>query len=277
MRFEVSSRWRDVAVPREVAIMPDSERTTVWLIVGVTGAIALGSVLVPLRGLVSASNLAFAFVILTIVVAEMGGRAAGLATAVVSAMSLNFFLTRPYLSLTIEHPDDIVAFLALAGCGLVAAAFGRRRAHTSAAATRTRADLRVLGRTAERLVARGSLAEVLEDLRRSFGLGGLVLRRADERLVAAAPLDAASRPAPATELNPRTLFGEETAPNGIVHRLGRAGFRLPERGGRLRLPSADSMVLDVWEGGPDGLDLDERGALAVAALMIALGCSSDRL
>jgi hypothetical protein len=37
------------------------------------------------------------------------------------------------------------------------------------------------------------------------------------------------------------------------------------------------MVLDVWEGGPDGLDLDERGALAVAALMIALGCSSDRL
>ena len=108
----------------------------------------------------------------------MGGRAAGLATAVVSAMSLNFFLTRPYLSLTIEHPDDIVAFLALAGSGLIAAAFGRRRARTAEVATRTRADLRALGRTAERLATGASLEEVLEDVRRSFGLGGLVLRRA---------------------------------------------------------------------------------------------------
>jgi Domain of unknown function (DUF4118) len=256
--------------------MRDSERTMVWLIVGVGGAIALGSVLVPLRGIVSASNLAFAFIILTIVVAEMGGRAAGLATAVVSAMSLNFFLTRPYLSLTIEHTDDIVAFLALAGTGLIAAAFGRRRARTAEVATRTRADLRVLGRTAERLATHGSVAEVLEDLRRSFGLGGLVLRRGDERLVAAAPPDAASRAMPATELNPRTLIAEEAARNGMVHRLGRVGFRLPERGGRLRLQGDQPMFLDVWEGSPDGLGLDERGALAIAALMIALGRSADR-
>jgi hypothetical protein len=254
--------------------MPDNERATVWLIVGVTGAIALGSVLTPLRGSVSASNLAFAFVILTIVVAEMGGRAAGLATAVVAATSLNFFLTRPYLSLTIEHPDDVVAFLALAASSLVAAAFGRRRVRTAEVVTRTRADLRVLARTAERLAARGSRAEVLEDLRRSFGLGGLVLRRADEGLVAAAPPDAASRPAPATDLNPRTLIGKETTRNGMVHRFGRVGPRLPEQGGRLRLPGAEPMVLDVWEGSPDGLGLDERGALAIAALMITLGGSS---
>ena len=257
--------------------MRESGRTTVWLVVGGMGAIALGVVLVPLRGMVSASNLAFAFLILTIVVAEMGGRAAGLATAVVSAMSLNFFLTRPYLSLTIEHPDDIVAFLALAACGLIAAAFGRRRARTTEVATRVRADLLVLGRTAERLAAGASLEEVLEDLRRSFGLGGLVLRRGDERLVAAAPPDAANRPAPPTELNPRTLIGEETGGSGMVHRLGRAGFRFPERGGRLRLRGDDPLLLDVWEGSPEGLSLDERGALAIAALMIALGRSPSRV
>jgi hypothetical protein len=257
--------------------MRETERTTVWLVVGVMGAIALGGVLVPLRGMVSASNLAFAFIILTIVVAEMGGRAAGLATALVSAMSLNFFLTRPYLSLTIEHADDVVAFLALAASGLIAAAFGRRRARTAEVVTRTRADLRVLGRTAERLAAGASLEEVLEDLRRSFGLGGVVLRRGDERLVAAAPPDAAGRAAPPVELNPRTLIGEETGGNGMVHRLGRAGFRFPERGGRLRLPGDDPLLLDVWEGSPDGLSLDERGALAIAALMIALGGVSSRV
>jgi hypothetical protein len=251
--------------------MQESERPTVWLVLGVTAAIALGGALVPLRAAVSASNLGFLFVVLTIVVAEVGGRTAGLATAVVSAMSLNFFLTRPYRSLTIEHADDVVAFLALAACGLVAAAFGRRRARTAEAVTRTREDLRVLGRTAERLAAGAPLEGILEDLRRSFGLGGLALRGPDERLVAAAPPAAASRAVPDTELDPRTLVEAEAGAPGVLHRLGRAGFRFPERGGRLRLGGPDRLVLDVWEGSPEGLGLDERGALAIAALMVALG------
>lgn len=94
-----------VTAADEVTTMRETERTTVWLVTGVSGAIALGGLLVPLRGIVSASNLAFAFIILTIVVAEMGGRAAGLATALVSAMSLNFFLIEPYLTLTISKRD----------------------------------------------------------------------------------------------------------------------------------------------------------------------------
>jgi hypothetical protein len=63
----------------------------------------------------------------------------------------------------------------------------------------------------------------------------------------------------------------------MVHRLGRAGFRFPERGGRLRLRGDDPLLLDVWEGSPEGLSLDERGALAIAALMIALGGVSSRV
>jgi hypothetical protein len=266
-----------VTAADEVTTMRETERTTVWLVTGVSGAIALGGLLVPLRGIVSASNLAFAFIILTIVVAEMGGRAAGLATALVSAMSLNFFLTRPYLSLAIEHPDDVVAFLALAACGFIAAAFGRRRVRTAEVVGRARADLRVLSHTAERLAAGATLDEVLEDLRQSFGLSGLVLRHGDERLVAAAPPDAASRAVPPTELNPRTLIGKESDDDGVVHRLGRAGFRFPERGGRLRLRGGDGLFLDVWEGSPDGLSLDEREALAVATVMIALAGSSPRV
>ena len=73
----------------------DSE--TLWIAIGALGAMALGVALIPLRTLTSASNLAFGFLALTIVVAELGGRTAGLATAVVSALSLNFFLTEPYL------------------------------------------------------------------------------------------------------------------------------------------------------------------------------------
>src|SRR5215831_20318186 len=108
----------------------------IWMAVGGLGALLLAVVLVPLRTLTSASNLAFAFLAFTIVIAEVGGRSAALLTAVVSAMSLNFFLTEPYLTLAITKPDDVVAFLALAICGLIAAAFGRRRERMSDAAAR---------------------------------------------------------------------------------------------------------------------------------------------
>ena len=78
--------------------MNQDDQGTVWFVIGVGVAVGLGVALVPFRTIVSASNLAFVFIALTIVVAEMGGRGAGLATAVVSALSLNFFLTEPYLS-----------------------------------------------------------------------------------------------------------------------------------------------------------------------------------
>jgi len=66
---------------------------------------------------VAASNLAFVFLAFTIVVAELAGRTPALVTALVSAMSLNFFLTEPYLTLAITKVDDVVAFFALAAAG----------------------------------------------------------------------------------------------------------------------------------------------------------------
>ncbi|MBI4012755.1 MAG: DUF4118 domain-containing protein [Candidatus Rokubacteria bacterium] len=244
----------------------DSE-SGLWVAIGGIGAIAIGIALVPLRSVTSASNLAFVFLILTIVVAEFGGRAPGLATAVVSALSLNFFLTEPYLTLAIDKPDDVVAFVALAVSGLIAAAFGRRRARSSALVSGVRRDLEALERTAEGLAVGTSLEVVLEDLRRSFGLGGLVVRRADERLVAAAPPRYAGRAAPVLELEPRSLLATDER----WHRLGPHGFRLPEGGGRLRLGAGgESFCVDLWEGDEGGLSLDESRALAIATAVLGL-------
>ena len=252
--------------------MSQDDRGAVWFVIGVGGAVALGVVLTSLRSVVSASNLAFVFIALTIVVAEMGGRGPGLATALVSALSLNFFLTEPYMSLEIHKPGDLGAFLALAVCGLVAAAFGKRRVRTAEQVTRTRGDLEVLGRISASLAARTPAEEVLEELRRSFGLGGLVLRRADEHLIAAAPASQAELPPPSTQLEPATLA---PATSG-VHRLGRTGFRFPEGGGRLPLQGREPLILDLWEGNTEGLTLDERRALSVAATMIALAEPTSR-
>jgi K+-sensing histidine kinase KdpD len=107
--------------------MRAGEDRTIYTAMGPLAAILLGFALMPLRESVIASNFTFAFIMLNILVAEFGGRRAALATAVVSALSLDFFLTKPYLRLTIQGKHDITAFLGLAACGLLAATLASRR------------------------------------------------------------------------------------------------------------------------------------------------------
>jgi two-component system sensor histidine kinase KdpD len=90
-------------------------------------AIFIGMALVPIREWTHASNFTYVFIVLTIVVGELGGRGPAVATALVSALSLDFFLTQPYLRLAIHGKHDVIAFVGLAVCGLVAAGFASRR------------------------------------------------------------------------------------------------------------------------------------------------------
>jgi uncharacterized protein DUF4118 len=249
--------------------MRQSEESLVWTVAGGFGSIALGIALIPLRTLTPASNLAFIFLAFTIIVAELGGRAAALVTAVVSAISLNFFLTEPYLTLVITKTDDVVAFFALAACGLIAAAFGKRRQRWLQAAGRAGMDLEVLKTLVEQLRDRIPLDEVLGGLKRSFGLAAIALRDSGERLLAAAPLGSPT-PIPEIPLNSDTLF----APDSTKVRFGARGLRLPQGGGRLRLPTDRGVVfLDLWEGEARGFSLDETRTLGVAASILALEVS----
>ena len=249
--------------------MRREDESLVWMVAGALGSMALGVVLIPLRTLTSASNLAFVFLGFTIIAAELGGRSAGLVTAVVSAMSLNFFLTEPYLTLAISKTEDVVAFFALAACGLIAATFGKRRARWSELAGRAGKELDVVKRLVEQLRDGIPLDEILGDLKRSFGLSSMVLRDARERILAAAPVG--STPAvPDAQLAPDTLFpSDETR-----LRFGVRGLRLPEGGGRLRLRSDGGFVsLDLWEGDAQGFEVDESRTLTIAASILGLELS----
>jgi K+-sensing histidine kinase KdpD len=106
----------------------DDDDRLIYFGAGPIAAILLGMALVPLRGFTSASNFTFLFLALTILVGEFGGRTAALATAVASALSLDFFLTEPYLHLAISSKHDLIACVGLGGCGILAAslAAGRR-------------------------------------------------------------------------------------------------------------------------------------------------------
>jgi hypothetical protein len=250
--------------------MKHETETRVWAVAGALGSMALGVALIPLRALTSASNLAFVFLAFTIVVAELGGRSAALVTAVVAAMSLNFFLTEPYLTMTISKSDDVVAFAALAACGLIAAAFGRRRARWHEAAGRAGLELGVLHRMLERIGQRAPLPEILGELGGAFGLRAVALRAEDGRVLASAPAGTTVPAIPAVRLAPDTL-----APSDESRlRFGERGLRLPEGGGRLGLgPAAGGLSLDVWEGSGSGLSVDEARALTIAAWILGLELS----
>ena len=252
--------------------MRRQDESLVWIVAGTLGSIALGIALIAFRSLTSASNLAFVFLVFTIIVAELGGRSAGLVTALVSAMSLNFFLTEPYLRLTISKSDDVVAFCALAVCGLIAAAFGRRRERWSELAGREGKDLDIVKRLVEQLREGRPLDEILSDVKRSFGLGSVVLRGADDRILAAAP-PGATPGVPETRLTPDTLMPS----NETRIRFGARGMRLPEGGGCLR-PRADrsAISLDLWEGDTQGFGLDEGRTLTIVASILEMELSHPR-
>lgn len=215
-----------------------------YLAAGPVAAMALAIALVPLRELTNASNLTFVFLALTIAIAELGGRRAAVATALSSALSLDFFLTRPYLRLTIADKHDVIAFAGLAVCGLIAASLGAPRRRTVVAlktAARER-DLQRLLLTAWQGddVVEPALAKALRALRAALGVSAAVIRDDTGVVAGAAPADAL-RPPPD-----------------------------PEGGARIELAAGRRHVgwLDVWGSGLARADV--RAALDDFARLVTL-------
>jgi two-component system, OmpR family, sensor histidine kinase KdpD len=244
--------------------MSAREDSLASLAFGTLAAIALGVALIPLRGLTTASNLAFVFLALTIVVGHTGGRWPAVATALVSALSLNFFLTRPYLTLAIHGQDDVIAFAGLAACGLVAAALGSRQA---VGLTRRR-ELDVVDAALARLAlgpADAHLQEVLDSAQFAFPLAAIALRDASGRIVAAAgdrtklttPEPAPESPIPGSAA---TLGAEVRATPLPID-----GRRLPLVVGRQNVGS-----LDLWGNGRPAHEETRRALQSLAHVLAAL-------
>jgi K+-sensing histidine kinase KdpD len=237
----------------------DGERLF-YLGAGPTAALLLGAALVPLRELTPSSNLAFAFVALTVAVAEFGGRAAAFATAISSALSLNFFLTRPYLTLAIHGRDDLIAFLGLAGCGLFAAGLAAHRADKIATLTAARKHRDLLHAALSGLdpaaALEPQLTHALRTARDAVPLAAVVVRDTHDRVLAGASAADTLRPVPAAELRPGPL---------------------PEQGARIRLVAGAGRVgwLDVWGAGGGGAEAQEALAdLARLAALLLAGASA---
>jgi K+-sensing histidine kinase KdpD len=256
--------------------MRDDYETMFYLPAGPIAAIVLGMVLVPLREFTNSANFTFAFLVLIIVVAEFGGRWAGVATATCSALSLNFFLTRPYLSLKIEGKHDIIAFCGLTVCGLVAAAFGSRRGEAvrSLRTARTHLDLlhSAFRGTAEAEPLKTRLEEALRACREALPLEGLVIRNNQGDVVAASGQPQSPRPAPVLSVRPETLLPEGDSGSSLPPR----GLPLPVEGVSLPLMSGGRQVgwLDLWGDGTTASLQTRRTLSDVAGLLAGMIAST---
>ena len=107
-------------------------------VVALAGPVVVSAALVPLRGEIRASNASLVLVLVVVVAAVLGGRIGGAAAAVMSALSFDFFLTRPYYSFTIDAHDDIETAVLLLVVGLVVGELvvRTRRSRTQAAMSR---------------------------------------------------------------------------------------------------------------------------------------------
>jgi len=98
---------------------PDDNLVVAGLGVAAIGPIIVASLLVLVRDHLARSNAALVFVIVVVLAAALGGRWAAIVAALVSAISYDFFLTRPYGSLKIDDAEDIVATALLLVVGLI--------------------------------------------------------------------------------------------------------------------------------------------------------------
>ena len=249
--------------------MDDDSERMIYIALGPLAALALGMLLMSVRGFTTASNFTYIFLVLTIVVAEFGGRGAAVATALTSALSLDFFLTQPYMTLAITDKHDLIAFVGLAVCGLVVAGLGARRGER-------RADLRAMRR--HRDLLRTALMELdareafeyrvktlLDACRSMLPLSAMVLRDGDNQVVAASP---SARAVPET-----VLRQDDHSPIAVADRDQHPrALPLPPEGARLALTVGGRQVgwLDVW-GGKVPVSADGRRTLSdVARVMAAM-------
>ncbi len=104
--------------------------TDSWIMVAAIGApIATAALLIPWRSQLDASDNALFLVVVIVAVASTGRRLAAATAALVSALSFDFFLTRPYQSFRITSHSDLITEILLLVVGLAVgelAARGRR-------------------------------------------------------------------------------------------------------------------------------------------------------
>jgi two-component system sensor histidine kinase KdpD len=110
-----------------------SEQGTLATALGGLGLLVFAMLLVPLREILGAPNIAIILLLGVQAIAIAGGRQGAIVGALVASLSFDFFFTEPYLQLVIDDRHDLITALLLFVVGVATSelyAFRSRRAAT---------------------------------------------------------------------------------------------------------------------------------------------------
>ena len=149
---------------------------TIAYTLGELAPIAVAAALVAVRGEIDTTNVALVLVFVVVVTAAFGGRGPAAFSAVLAAISYEFFFTRPFNSLRINRADDVETTLILLAIGLSVGQLAVHARQTRRDASRGQDELASMRRMAERDAAGASAAELTdlaaEELTRLLSLLG---------------------------------------------------------------------------------------------------------
>ncbi|GLZ34796.1 sensor histidine kinase [Lentzea sp. NBRC 105346] len=116
------------------------------------------------------------YLLVTLVVAIVGGLGPSLTGALLSALLLNFFFTEPYYTLTIAAQENVVTFVAMIIVAVSVALVVDRAARLAEQAARARTEATLLASYARTVLTHPHpLARLLNDVRENFGVGSAAL------------------------------------------------------------------------------------------------------
>jgi K+-sensing histidine kinase KdpD len=134
-----------------MSLSPRSRNRLVWLL-AVTAPIAVAALLIPGRGHLSTANDALILVVVTVAISSYGSREAAAVTALMSAASFDFLLTRPYGSFRISRQADLTTEVLFVVVGLLVGELAARGRRHRQAAVDGRHELARIHDLAERIV-----------------------------------------------------------------------------------------------------------------------------
>jgi two-component system sensor histidine kinase KdpD len=136
----------------------------------------LSATLVPFRGELNLVSDMMLFLLLTVVVALVGGLAPALIAAVAGSMLINYFFTPPLHTLTISETNNALALFVFILVAMLVSSAVDLAARRTRQAARAAAESRTLATLAgSALAGRDALAEMLERVREAFALTSVTL------------------------------------------------------------------------------------------------------
>ncbi|MCW2855755.1 MAG: sensor histidine kinase KdpD [Marmoricola sp.] len=162
----------------------------------------LTAMLIPVRGQLNLVSDMLLFLLLTVVVALIGGLSPALIAAVAGSMLLNFFFTPPLHTLSIRDTNNALALIVFILVAMLVSSAVDLAARRTREAARSAAESRTLANLAGSVLAgSGALTEMLERVRETFGLTSVALVEKGED-GAAPTIRACAGPAPSKPGDP---------------------------------------------------------------------------